>query len=420
MTSLAQRLRRWPNAPGIALRLVLPVLLLVPVGALTFQSWQAIDEKRAFAERERQGIEYLRALRQVTVALVDAQSAEVANRTADHESLDRAIEAAASVDNRLGDTLRSRERWAGVRAKIEALPERGLADPEEVYASYGEVTDLLLALHGKVRETSGMIRDPEADSYHLQDSAAEELPEALVAAGRLADLAVLATNRPAADRVRTLTELAAAQSTVFEPVEDLVEGLQAAINNTKSRRLSGNLLSRLSAYQQTVDALSAASLLSGTDDTPDSTRIATARTSAQIAAVELSKTMLDELDILIETRIDALGSDRLVTVLTGGIAILIILGLVALTLGGRRHSAVPAPHGHAPPSDGRRDLVEPGERRRGWPLPTDRSGPGPAGAGPGGPVPSLGGRNPSTAGRDPLTAGRTGEPTQWGRPDAAR
>ncbi|MEU4481293.1 hypothetical protein AB0F68_25020, partial [Micromonospora sp. NPDC023966] len=31
----------------------------------------------------------------------------------------------------------TRARWAGVRARLEALPERGLADPEAAFQAYG-------------------------------------------------------------------------------------------------------------------------------------------------------------------------------------------------------------------------------------------------------------------------------------------
>ena len=64
------------------------------------------------------------------------------------------------MDARIGDELLSQERWAGLRAKLEALRGRSPADPEAAYTAYGEATDLLLALHRKVRESSGLVRDP--------------------------------------------------------------------------------------------------------------------------------------------------------------------------------------------------------------------------------------------------------------------
>ena len=94
-----------------------------------------------------------------------------------------------------------------MRAKLEALRGRSATDPEAAYTAYGEVADLLLALHRKVRESSGLVRDPDADSFFLQDSAGQELPEAVVAAGRLADLGTLVSRRPAAEQPRGLMEL---------------------------------------------------------------------------------------------------------------------------------------------------------------------------------------------------------------------
>ncbi|MDG4833705.1 hypothetical protein O7627_30990 [Solwaraspora sp. WMMD1047] len=411
MTPPAQRFRRWPNLSGGVLRLLLAGLLLVPVGVLSVQAWQGIDEKLTFAERERQGIEYLQSLERVTVALVDAQSAAVAGRSVPGEALTRAVENASSVDARLGDELRTRERWAGARAKIESLSQQNLRAPEEAYAAYSEAGDLLLALYGKVRETSGLIRDPDADSYHLQDSAAEELPEALIAAGRLGDIAMLATTRAEDQALNTAIQATGARSGVLEPVEDLVEGLQAAVNNTDSQQLSGNLLSQLDAYQIAVDALAAASAATDLGTPTRANQVGEARAAAQAAGADLSQTMLTELDNLVTVRADGLRTERLLAGAAAIAALLIALALIALSLAGRRSrpaTAPVAPQARADAPDPPR--AELPDRARGWELPAEWSDPVPAGQG-------LG--RPAQSGlRDVGLLGRDNEPARWGRTDA--
>ena len=159
------------------------------------------------------------------------------------------------MDARIGVELRSQERWAGLRAKLEALRDRSPADAEAAYTAYGEVTDLLLALHRKVRESSGLGRDPGADSFFLQDSVGAELPEAMVAAGRLADLGALASRRPAAERVRTLMELTGLRVAALAPASDVVDNLRAAVDSSESTDLGANVLTPLDAYQRSVEAL---------------------------------------------------------------------------------------------------------------------------------------------------------------------
>ncbi|MEV4660424.1 hypothetical protein AB0J85_00595 [Micromonospora echinofusca] len=337
MTVPAPPARRRPTAVGRVLPLLLLVALLAPMTLLFVQTWRLTADDRDLASRERLGVEYLRALGPVTHALVDAQSAAVAARPADSAALTRAVEAAASVDTRIGAELRTQERWAGLRAKIEALGARGPADPEAAFAAYGEATDLLLALHDKVRETSGLVRDPRSDSFFLQH-ASRDLPETVVATGRLADLAVLAARRPAADRNRTAVEIAALRVAVLTPAGDLVTDLRAAVDSSESADLGASVLTPLDTYQRAVEALAANSAPTGRDAVTDQAQITGARRDAQAAAEQLQPVILDELDALLAERLGDLDRSRWLTVAAGVLAVLLWAALGALSLAAARRA----------------------------------------------------------------------------------
>lgn len=440
MTLPAQRSPR-PSAYGIA-PLLLLVAVLVAVAVLFAQSWNGFDEERAFAERERQGVEYLRTLNQVTMALVDTQTAMVAGRAPSRDALNQAVEGTTSVDARLGGDLRTRERWAGVRAKIEALPERGLSTPREIDDAFGETTSLLLALYDKVRESSGLIRTPNADAYHLQDSAADKLPDALVAAGRLTSLASLATTRGPDDQIRTITEFSAARSGLQAPVEELVRGLQSAVDNTESQQLSGNLLRHLDAYQQGMEALARASTTGGAKG-PDPARVEAARKEAQRAAADLSEVMLAELDALIETRLRAITGQRRLAGAAAAAGLLFGLGLAYLLLApGRRRAPEPPEQTDQGQSGTHQDRAgydrseydgpghDPDDGSRPWRQNTswaDPAGafafePATAGTPQQAPVAATGARLGAGAGAGAGTThgDRPDRPTRWGRTDADR
>jgi hypothetical protein len=323
------------------LRSLLALAVLVPVGVLFGQLWQEQSDRLSFAAKERDGIEYLTTLGQVTTALTDAQSDAIAGGDIDETGLARAVDAASAVDARLGDDLRTRDRWSGLRAKIEALPTPASASKEDLYTAYGEATDLLLALYGKVRENSHLIRDPEGDTYFLQDGAAEELPESVVAAGRFADLVVLAADRPASERSQAVAELTAARQGVLDPASDLADGLQSAVDSTDSRTMGGNLLSRLDRFRRGMDVLAnSAGSLSGRTALPRADQLAAARNEVQIAATELSTAILAELDQLIEDRISALETKRWLAVGTLGVIVLLAVTPMVITVAGgrkRRH-----------------------------------------------------------------------------------
>ncbi|WP_433530116.1 hypothetical protein ACQPYA_28615 [Micromonospora sp. CA-263727] len=329
MTVPAPRVRRRPRTPGRLFPLLLATALLLPVAFLVIQAHRGIDADRELLERERLGVEYIRALSPVTEALVNAQSGAVTGRPLPREPLDQAIEQAAAVDARIGGELSTSERWAGLRAKLEALPERSLTDPEAAFSAYSEVTDLLLSLHGKVRETSGLIRDSGADSYFLQDGVGEEMPEAMVAAGRLNDLAVLIEQRPAADRLQSLSELSTLRFAALQPAGDLVNNLKAAVDTSASADLGGSVLTPFDAYQRAVEAMGAAAQPVGRTATVDTARLSTARGQAQQAAKQLQPVILDEIDRLLVERIDQMDRDGRRVLGAGGVAGLLLIVLAA-------------------------------------------------------------------------------------------
>ncbi|MEU1685969.1 hypothetical protein [Micromonospora sp. NPDC005707] len=344
MTVPAPRVRRRPSVPGRTLPLLLVLALLAPLGLLFAQTDGHTGDDRDLAARERLGVRYLRALGPVTDALTDAQTTAVAGRPVTRAALTAAVEQAAQVDGAIGDQLRTRERWAGVRAKLEALPERGLADPEAAFQAYGEVTDLLLALHRKVREASGLVRDPRSDSFFVQDAIGADLPAAMVAAGRLADVATLAPNRPAADRPRTIAELAELRVAALGPATDLVDDLRAAVDSSESTDLGPTVLTPLDTYQRAVEALAAFSAPAGAAG-PDPVQLGAARRGAQSAATQLRQVILDQLDALLADRLDRLDRDRWLArgaVAAAGVLLAVLAGVLLSTLRRARRRAAEA------------------------------------------------------------------------------
>ncbi|MFI7021303.1 hypothetical protein ACIBMZ_01115 [Micromonospora sp. NPDC049900] len=343
MTVPASRVRRRPRTPGRILPLILATALLLPVAFLVIRAHQYIDADREALQQERLGVEYLRALGPVTEALVDAQSAAVADRRPPRENLQKAVEQVAAVDARIGAELSTNERWAGIRAKLEALPERSL-DPEAAFSAYREVTDLLLALHGKVRETSGLIRDSGAASYFLQDGVGEEMPEATVAAGRLVDATVLAGQRPASDQVRTLSELATLRLAALQPANDLVNNLRAVVDSSASADLGASVLTPFDAYQRAAEAMALHSQPDNRTGTINLVRLTSARDDAQRAAGQLQPILLDEIDRLLVERIDQLDRDDVLTMVAGGVAGLLLIALAVAGWLSRPSDTTGRPH----------------------------------------------------------------------------
>jgi hypothetical protein len=338
MTTPAPR-RHWLDSRLPLLSALLALAVLLPAAALFAQGWGDTSEKVAFAQRERHGLAYLMALGPVETALTDAQSTAVAGVTGNDTRLNHAVDAATAVDQRYGGELRTRERWSELRTRIGALSGRDIDSPATAYSSYSQVTALLLALYDKVRSESGLIRDPDADVYYLEDGAAQELPEGVVAAGQYGDLIAIALGQPAAQQADTVGGIIQARSSLAGNAVDLTDDLQLAVDATVSRTLSSELLSRLDRFRRSIDALAPADVATANRVTAaDADRVSANRAATESSAADLSSAILRSIDGLIVTRLNGLtGENRLAIGLLVVAALLAVAPTGLLLLARRRH-----------------------------------------------------------------------------------
>lgn len=311
--------------------ILLAVTILVPLGVLFFQHHGHQSDRRSAAIQERHGIAYLRALGQLTIALTDAQSAAVRGEPLRWEPLDEALTDVDDVDSQYGDELRVGERWSQLRGTIERAANTEHRDGRAAYAAYEEATGLLLGLHDRLRDTAGLVRDPDQDAHHLQSAAAGSLPETVVALGRLADQVALLAGVPARERAASGPEISAAIAAVTVPADEFVRSVQSALDSTENRSMSGSVLGKYDRFLRAKDVLVGA--VSPDGDAPaDPGLLAGIRTEQQAAADDLSTALLTELDALVESRVGALTRDRWLSVVMAVLGVLLVLGLVALTL----------------------------------------------------------------------------------------
>ncbi|MBN1174707.1 MAG: hypothetical protein JXA67_21280, partial [Micromonosporaceae bacterium] len=311
----------------------------IPIVTLFGLVWQSNRGDHEFATAERQGTAYIDALLSVELSLAESQVATVSGKTVSREKLTRAVERAAEADERYGEGLRTRERWAELRAKIEALSGRIGTDTDASLSAYKETTDLLLALVEKVRNGSRLIRDPSADTYYLQDAAAQELPEAIETSSRLVCVTLVNLRRPSADQSLVLADMLSLRAALTSNAVDLSDDVRQTVDATGSRTLGGNLLSPLDRFRRAVDALnppiaakqeraesaSTASLLKSWDE-------------VQAAAGALSTAMLVEISGLLVERLGVLDEELTVAVAVTVLAVLLALlpAVVAIVRDRRR------------------------------------------------------------------------------------
>lgn len=328
MSSGMVRARRRKDSRRMLLRSLLALLMLVPVGALFLQAWTSTAGNRSTATAERHGIAYLQSLNYLTMALMTAQSAAVTGRAAPSDAVLRAVSAVNEADQRYGDGLRTHARWYELRSRIEALPNQA-HDPTAAYQAYTEVTGPLLAFYAKVRQTSHLIHDSDVDISFLKDSSAEQLPETIVAAGRLSDLLVLAPTRPAKEQLGAVVELAMAWQAVAGPAGSLTDGIRHVVEDTGDRAFGGELLAPMDRFQQSLNHLSAtaATLLRPEQLASQAPAVVSAAVTVQSTAASLASATLDQLHALITQRVGGLDDDRRLAVGSAVAALLLVLPL---------------------------------------------------------------------------------------------
>ena len=152
--------------------LLIGLLFFVPLG-LTLILWLTeLQQRIAFAEKERAGLEYVGAVHRLLEPLLLGREAECAAAAREVDAL----------DGRIGGELETSELWASAREPVLDLGAPLTARSEGA-----------LRLIAQAGDTSNLILDPDLDSYYLMDAVVTRLPELAAQLG-----AVAQASRPAA------------------------------------------------------------------------------------------------------------------------------------------------------------------------------------------------------------------------------
>jgi hypothetical protein len=332
------------NRPSIWRSLVaalLTILVLVPAGYLFYRVWHANDESRDNTRLERQGVEYLTTLAPLVGALAEAQSSALQGVSAAPAALSASVARVTAVDQRLGAALGTRDRWTGLRDKIDELATV-TGYPVPVYQAYVEATNLTLALYGTLRNNSTLVRDPDNDLSNLQRALAVDLPNTVIQVSRLGDLSLLAARAQGSPGQQALLgpQLGAAVQSVPTSVNALTDDLQAAVDDTNSPTLSGNLVTTLDSFRRGVESLTRGANLGAQ---PNAATMATAQSQLQSSLNSLAGMLVREMDGLLRDRLDRLDGERREALIAAGAAVLLTLVALTVWLTGRRRYRMPPP-----------------------------------------------------------------------------
>src|SRR5215469_14630615 len=215
-------------------------------GAVLRGTWQASTADAGVAKAERNGVVYLHTMVGLIGQLVETQSAAVRGAPVDATALRKSLAGVSTADQSVGGALGVQQRFADLRDRAEAALLRN-DQGREAYQTYTDLVALAVDLADQVGDTSHLIHDQDLDSYYVMDSALILLPNAMVFAGRSADLVTLAggSDLGGDDAIRA----AVARYGVATAGEQVTAGLNKAVEVTSRAALGSDIALQLDAFQ---------------------------------------------------------------------------------------------------------------------------------------------------------------------------
>jgi hypothetical protein len=143
-------------------------------------------------------------------------------------------------------------------------------------------------------------------------------------------------------RAQLTPQFGAAVESVNSAVGELTDNLQAAVDDTSSVTLSGNLVSGLDSFRRGVESLTRGANPGGT--TPNTATMATAQSQLQTSLSNLSGIVSREMTSLLDKRLDDLDTDTIVALVSATAAVLLVAAAMVVPLTGTgRRIFVPGP-----------------------------------------------------------------------------
>ena len=112
----------------------------------------------------------------------------------------------------------------------------------------------------RIGDSSHLIHDPDLDSYYLMDAAIIRLPDAMVYAGRAADLVALAGGQGARRRGRRSAPPWPGSASAYD-AEQVSVGLTTSVDFTARSELGTNVAERLDTFKAAADAFAPPTML---------------------------------------------------------------------------------------------------------------------------------------------------------------
>ncbi len=326
---------------------LISLLLLTPLIVVTWLLMAQLAGGSRQAQAERQGLEYISALRQVYQHLAQHRGMTNAFLNGDdtfrgkilevRKAIARDLSRVDSVDARYGDAFRARRAWGAIREQWRQLEARAFDGPaEEVFTAHSQLIARIYDLFGNVANHSGLLLDPALNTTFLADALVYRLPRVTENLGQARGLSSGVAARGGIS-LQQRVQLSTMLANVTANKKDVADGMRISfdLNPGLEERLGG-LLRDAQARVQDFGGLLEREILDVTEIRADPGALFAAGTRAIQANYRLYDALVPELDRLLQQRGAELDKKRnfilLLIALGVGLALYLFAGFYSSVL----------------------------------------------------------------------------------------
>ena len=320
-----------------AKKIVAVVLVMaIPLGYAMTLFIQADSDQIGFSAKERQGVEYLTPVVDLTTAVVEARHASVASGVVSTAKVQSALAAVTKVDDRIGAALNTTAALQEVTKAVSAATS-ATGSASDVYQDWTAAAGSVVALASAAADGSNLTLDPDLDSYYVMDAVAFRFPLLLTDLNSVLDNLTIAqaTGTPAAvdaARLRAASTLGSITTTLAA----VQAGLAKSVASTENRAVQAKEKD-ISATVAQVSTLTAA--LNAAVSEQDTSKVTSDDVAAASALVQrMWAGLLPDLDDLLSARVDGYKAATHKTEIVAAVFVLLAGYLVV----GFYQSAVPS------------------------------------------------------------------------------
>ncbi|NOQ93997.1 MAG: HAMP domain-containing protein [Methylophaga sp.] len=318
--------------------LLISIVFLVPIVLLITLLLSQLGSGIATAEKETRGLEFVKTVRQMyqhlpqhrgmTNAYLNGSSSFKSKILSKRKEIVADIAAIDAVNSRLGEEFSTQSLWAEIKQDWKQLEPNAFYNPaKQTFQEHTALIAKIYTLFEHISNKSGLVLDPELNTFYIMDAIVYRLPNVTENLGQSRGMGsgIAAGGTISLDQRIALGTLLARIESNAKAVND---GMAIALEENPQLKveLSALLESSKSATDNFIDKVTS-ELLTAEFISSNSSDIFAAGTAAIKANYQVYDTLVPVLDRLFQDRVDRFASQRLTTLVTVLITLLIAIYL---------------------------------------------------------------------------------------------